>query len=499
MLGNILPPYHSLQELNLDWILTKVKNILRFVPDDGAVGQILRRTAHGAEWSNEQAAGVSSVNGQTGDVTLSIPDSTSDLVNDSGFVDAAGAAAAAPVQSVNGQTGNVISWLPYFVCSTAGGTAAKKVTGGSSYGISSMSDVTAILVKFTAGNSASSPTLEIDGLGALPIYQYGTTAAGGTAATTGWQTGQVVMLVYDGSAWYFIKGYNTNTTYSVDSVLCATAAGTAGKTSTNAAYYVLRAGNIFEITFRYSNNKASALTLNVNSTGAKPIYINGTASSASNYTLPAGKYLCYYDGSNYHINTTGKAPIDITGTADGNYSASNPPPYPVTSVNGQTGAVSLSIPDSTSDLINDSGFVDAAGAAAAAPVQSVNGQTGAVVIAAGAPTVIVDDTSYVNGTIYEVTKTYTVTGDGAVLVSAAAYSDTTNDFGMWQAEIFHNNVLIFGEGTRFATSYNRRWGASASCPIQVSNGDTIKIHLYNSKTGTISVFRRFMCFGCTVS
>ena len=380
MLGNILPPYHSLQELNLDWILTKVKNILRFVPDDGAVGQILRRTAHGAEWSDEQAAGVSSVNGQTGDVVLSIPDSTSDLVNDSGFVDAAGAAAAAPVQSVNGKTGNVISWLPYFVCSTAGGTAAKKVTGGSSYGISSMSDVTAILVKFTAANSASNPTLEIDSLGALPIYQYGTTAAGGSAATTGWQAGQVVMFVYDNGAWYFIKGYNTNTTYSVDSVLCATAAATAAKTSTNAAYYVLRTGNIFEITFRYSNTKNTALTLNVNSTGAKPIYINGSPSSASNYTLPAGKYLCYYDGTAYHINTGGKAPIDITGTADGNYSASNPPPYPVTSVNGQTGAVTLSIPDSTSDLVNDSGFVDAAGAAAAAPVQSVNGQTGNVVI-----------------------------------------------------------------------------------------------------------------------
>lgn len=76
MLGNILPPYHSLQELNLDWILTKVKNILRFVPDDGAVGQILRRTAHGAEWSDEQTptVPVQSVNGQTGDVVLDAAD-----------------------------------------------------------------------------------------------------------------------------------------------------------------------------------------------------------------------------------------------------------------------------------------------------------------------------------------------------------------------------------------------------------------------------------------
>lgn len=110
-----------MQEINLDWILTKVKNILRFVPDDGSVGQILRRTAHGAEWSNEQGGGgaVNSVNGQTGDVVLDasdvgalpdttvIPTDTSDLTNNAGFVDAAGAAAAAPVQKVNGQTGTV--------------------------------------------------------------------------------------------------------------------------------------------------------------------------------------------------------------------------------------------------------------------------------------------------------------------------------------------------------------------------------------------------------
>lgn len=81
---------------------------------------------------------------------------------------------------------------------------------------------------------------------------------------------------------------------------------------------------------------------------------------------------------------------------------------PVQSVNGKTGAVVLSasdvgagtyskpsggipasdlasgviptVPTKTSDLTNDSGFVNAAGAAAAAPVSSVNGQTGAVTL-----------------------------------------------------------------------------------------------------------------------
>ena len=150
MLSNRFFPYSSMQEINLDWILTKIKNILRFVPDDGAVGQILRRTQHGAEWSDEQGAGgsvtsvngmqgavvltasdvgalpdtyaapVDSVNGQTGAVVLDagdvgalpdttvIPSDTSDLTNNAGFVDAAGAAAAAPVQSVNSQTGAVV-------------------------------------------------------------------------------------------------------------------------------------------------------------------------------------------------------------------------------------------------------------------------------------------------------------------------------------------------------------------------------------------------------
>lgn len=106
------------------------------------------------------------------------------------------------------------------------------------------------------------------------------------------------------------------------------------------------------------------------------------------------------------------------------YGTDNPPPYPVTSVNGQTGDVivggavdsvngqtgavvldandvgalpnTTQIPSKTSDLMNDSGFVNAAGAAAAAPVQSVNGQTGAVTIQSN-PGIAVQDTAPTNG------------------------------------------------------------------------------------------------------
>ena len=47
---------------------------------------------------------------------------------------------------------------------------------------------------------------------------------------------------------------------------------------------------------------------------------------------------------------------------------------------GRDKADASDVPTAVSDLTNDSGFVNAAGAAAAAPVSSVNGQTGAVTL-----------------------------------------------------------------------------------------------------------------------
>ena len=214
-----------------------------------------------------------------------------------------------------GDTGAAGS-MPYAVCDTGASTAQKEVTISS---VTSLYDGLTVNIKFTNANSASNPTLKINSLTAKPIYQYGTTAVSTTAATTGWQAGAVVQLTYDGTGFVRDQGYNTNSTYTVTEVYCGTGATTAAKVSSNASYYVLRAGNTFDITFRYTNTKAAALTLNVNGTGAKPIYIDGTASSATNYNIPAGKYICYYDGTNYYINTNGKAPINITGKADGNH------------------------------------------------------------------------------------------------------------------------------------------------------------------------------------
>lgn len=166
--------------------------------------------------------------------------------------------------------------------------------------------------------------LSVNGVGPTSIYR---------SINTSWTNpyaddfvyGVTYMFTYSSSihgtgGWIVVGGFDqdTNTTYNIPAVLCQSAASLAAKTSTYASYYALRTGAHFEITMKNSNTKAGALTLNVNSTGAKPIYINGEASSSTNYTLPAGKYIVYYDGTNYHFRTDGHIPGTpnvLSGTA----------------------------------------------------------------------------------------------------------------------------------------------------------------------------------------
>ena len=77
-------PYFNMQQLNLDWVIDKIKGMLSFLPDDGTAGQILRRTADGAEWSDETGDSVESVNGKTGVVVL---DSNDILMDDNSSVE----------------------------------------------------------------------------------------------------------------------------------------------------------------------------------------------------------------------------------------------------------------------------------------------------------------------------------------------------------------------------------------------------------------------------
>ena len=99
---------------------------------------------------------------------------------------------------------------------------------------------------------------------------------------------------------------NTDTN-TIPAGYCPTTGGTAAKVA-GFDGFKLTANRYFMITFVNQNTRAGALTLNISNTGDKPIYINGSASSSTNYTLPAGPYIAYYNGTNYYINTDGTIP-----------------------------------------------------------------------------------------------------------------------------------------------------------------------------------------------
>lgn len=132
----------------------------------------------------------------------------------------------------------------------------------------------------------------------------------------------------------------SNQSETLPSAYCTTAGGTAAKKA-NCSLYVTQANQYLQVLIGSANTYQGALTLNINSAGAKPIYINGTASSSSNYTLPNGTYFVFYDGTNYYFRTDGKLTMP-NAAFSGSYTELADKP---------------TIPTKTSDLNNDSGFI----------------------------------------------------------------------------------------------------------------------------------------------
>lgn len=119
-------------------------------------------------------------------------------------------------------------------------------------------------------------------------------------------------------------------TDTVSSAYCTTDGDVTAKTAI-CDNYVLASGNWLQILIAKSNTVGAALTLNVNGTGAKAIYINDAISSSVNSALPAGCYFAYYGtrtvngttSTGYWFRTDGNLPnvtvpnVDVmTGATD---------------------------------------------------------------------------------------------------------------------------------------------------------------------------------------
>lgn len=106
----------------------------------------------------------------------------------------------------------------YGYCTTAANTAAKVVnlyTGSSTtadgtWSANDLFDGLSIKVRFQYSNTASSPTLNVNGTGAKAIYRYGTTKPGNTTSDS-WKEQEIVTLTYDtllnsSGCWVIEKG-----------------------------------------------------------------------------------------------------------------------------------------------------------------------------------------------------------------------------------------------------------------------------------------------------
>lgn len=116
--------------------------------------------------------------------------------------------------------------------------------------------------------------------------------------------------------------------------------------------------------FNPSTGNLQVTQLNGVTIGSTPkftdtIYTASNATPAALGTASAGSSAEYSRADHVHAKPTYSASDVGLGNVDNvqQYSASNPPPYPVTSVNGSTGAVTVSVPSKVSDLTNDSGFI----------------------------------------------------------------------------------------------------------------------------------------------
>ena len=214
------------------------------------------------------------------------------------------------IKDTEGNIHDILSTIGYGTCSTAAATAAKVATISDTSWTLKVGSI--IGIKFTntntAGSSTTPVTLNVNSTGAKNIW-YNNAKYTSTSSNICGFANRVIYYMYDGTYWVWMNN-GTLDGNIVPSIQIETSGSTAAKVGTCTNYSLL-ANSYAHANIRYSNTLKSALTLNVNSKGAKPIYINGTPSSSSNYTLPAGTYIIYYDGSNYHFRTDGVLPGKI--------------------------------------------------------------------------------------------------------------------------------------------------------------------------------------------
>lgn len=124
-----------------------------------------------------------------------------------------------------------------------------------------------------------------------------------------------------------INGINFNATSDITNYCRCTTAGNVAAKIVSLSTFKLQAGSTLYIGFD-STNTANNVTLNVNGTGAKPVYARGYQIGSTNLgadTIKTGYiYLVVYDGTNYVIATgIDSAPTQISSVRESSTLAAN--------------------------------------------------------------------------------------------------------------------------------------------------------------------------------
>jgi len=334
--------------------------------------------------------------------------------------------------------------IAFGTCSTAAGTAEKVVVVDDPTWNLQVGDI--VGVKFTNSNTAGTVKLNVNNSGAIQVsYNTSRPYTGSDQMITGYAN-RTILYQYDGTYWHWVFDTVNRNDNTYTTAKSWTAAGTAAKTAT-CHDYVAAANSWNIVQMVYANTSASALTLNINSQGAKSIYINGSASSSTNYTLPAGHYLVFYDGTNYYFRTDGKLTASITGDA--------------ATVNGKT--VGVNVP-------SDAVFTDTKNTAGSTDSSSKLFLVGATSQAAN-PQTYSQDTAYVdtNGHLYSNSKQVVNLSDSQALTNKT-----------------YNGYTLAGACAKVVDSSISAGSTSTNLPTSQAVAGFVEGKGYTTNTGTIT-------------
>lgn len=173
-----------------------------------------------------------------------------------------------------------------------------------------------ISVLFSTANTENTPTLNVNGTGDKTIYIGATTLSADNPLK--WSANTMLSFIYDGTYFRYLGAKSASVVVPADGGggwygASATTESKASKTG-SCPNFTLTRGAIITLSCMTANTVQDTLTLNINGTGAKNIYVNGSNTSATNPLFwNAYDVLTFmYNGSVYHLIARGSLPVAST-------------------------------------------------------------------------------------------------------------------------------------------------------------------------------------------